>query len=921
MKNAQKLNLIFLILLCAAEMVAQGSRIKLTQLEQGQVVEGTRAGQLGLTNAAGDQRYAQYVEINPTPVAYTPTATGNPSANYSEFVTDPLGDLWYIDWEGKGVQITGGGSSCDVDWLQISDNSCPDAITDSIYHQRYAAVGARLVWPGAEFLVNDSISSGILVVQGSRNARGAYYDSNAGTWTMIDHGGTTPIIYFPNSGVFDFKTSGGTPQTPSGTQVNHLSIRAADSTLQFWRYPSTRVDTSAINNFLYTDATGKVRSNTPAALFSAAGGVTGSATSGQVTYWNGSNSITGASRFTFNNTGGASTPHLRLRASTTQFQPVVRLDSIPNDGVGVQVRGWATNTISALNGTANNITGTQDISIDLLNLSTNIAAFSYLNLFSSGGGSITKYGSSANTYFCGNDNGTFKINWTNTDAFSTAGINVSSTSSNVGIGAVNSAGVKFLVSGSARFNLGSDATGDIFYRNSSGDFTRLPIGSAGNVLTVAAGLPSWAPPAGGGGTVTSFSAGNLSPLFTTNVATATTTPALTFTLDNQTANTVFAGPTSGGAAAPTFRALVAADIPASAPGDFFKDGGNTFGATATLGTNDANTLAFETNNTTRATLSTTGVFTVTDETSTTNASVTKVVIGTNSSGTPSTNYGPRIEFTAESSTTTNRLQGAITTYWSAATDVSRSSEMNFSTVSSGTENVHLTIESNGDVGIGTANPAHPLANTSIQLSDGTTVSSSLGFGWAANSTNNYLAGFSNTGTGANAHGLLVESNATDNGTRALTVSVGSGPTRVLTVNCDETVGILDETPETELDVTGTTSTNHLIGQNLTPSITVETAGAGTGATASMTNAQSSDLAGRFSVTTGTGATTGLWATVTFDDAFAVTPVVQVYCEDQDCSLLSHYVNVSTTGFEFFAGGGTITDATSYDFNFVIIGGK
>lgn len=64
-----------------------------------------------------------------------------------------------------------------------------------------------------------------------------------------------------------------------------------------------------------------------------------------------------------------------------------------------------------------------------------------------------------------------------------------------------------------------------------------------------------------GGSVTSFSAGNLSPLFTSSVATATTTPALTFALSTQTANTGFFGPTTGSAAAPTFRALVAADIP------------------------------------------------------------------------------------------------------------------------------------------------------------------------------------------------------------------------------------------------------------------------------------------------------------------------------------------------------------------------
>jgi hypothetical protein len=66
---------------------------------------------------------------------------------------------------------------------------------------------------------------------------------------------------------------------------------------------------------------------------------------------------------------------------------------------------------------------------------------------------------------------------------------------------------------------------------------------------------------GGAGTVTDFSAGDLSPLFTTTEATTTTTPALSFSLNTHTANTVFAGPTTGSAAAPTFRSLVAADIP------------------------------------------------------------------------------------------------------------------------------------------------------------------------------------------------------------------------------------------------------------------------------------------------------------------------------------------------------------------------
>jgi hypothetical protein len=62
--------------------------------------------------------------------------------------------------------------------------------------------------------------------------------------------------------------------------------------------------------------------------------------------------------------------------------------------------------------------------------------------------------------------------------------------------------------------------------------------------------------------VTSFSAGNIDSIVTSSVATATTTPALTFALATQTANTVWAGPVSGGVATPTFRALVTADLPA-----------------------------------------------------------------------------------------------------------------------------------------------------------------------------------------------------------------------------------------------------------------------------------------------------------------------------------------------------------------------
>lgn len=66
---------------------------------------------------------------------------------------------------------------------------------------------------------------------------------------------------------------------------------------------------------------------------------------------------------------------------------------------------------------------------------------------------------------------------------------------------------------------------------------------------------------GGGGTVTSV--GLVMPsIFAVAGSPVTSSGAFTVTFNTEAANTVFAGPASGGAASPTFRALVAADVPA-----------------------------------------------------------------------------------------------------------------------------------------------------------------------------------------------------------------------------------------------------------------------------------------------------------------------------------------------------------------------
>jgi hypothetical protein len=85
------------------------------------------------------------------------------------------------------------------------------------------------------------------------------------------------------------------------------------------------------------------------------------------------------------------------------------------------------------------------------------------------------------------------------------------------------------VTAAAAFNALSPmtTTGDIIYDSGNAVAARLAIGSTGNVLTVAGGVPTWAPPATSG-TVTSVSVVTANG-FAGTVATATSTPAITLT--------------------------------------------------------------------------------------------------------------------------------------------------------------------------------------------------------------------------------------------------------------------------------------------------------------------------------------------------------------------------------------------------------
>ena len=89
--------------------------------------------------------------------------------------------------------------------------------------------------------------------------------------------------------------------------------------------------------------------------------------------------------------------------------------------------------------------------------------------------------------------------------------------------------------------LGSDATGDLFYRDINGFFQRLPIGSAGQLLTVTSGLPSWVSGASPGGNA----GGDLTGTFPSpSIAPAAVTYAK---IQNVSATSRFLGRASAGA--------------------------------------------------------------------------------------------------------------------------------------------------------------------------------------------------------------------------------------------------------------------------------------------------------------------------------------------------------------------------------------
>jgi hypothetical protein len=146
----------------------------------------------------------------------------------------------------------------------------------------------------------------------------------------------------------------------------------------------------------------------------------------------------------------------------------------------------------------------------------------------------------------------------NTGVLSFAGGTTGLTPAAATTGAVTLAGTLAIANGGTNGSATPTAYGVAYGDGTAYAFTAA--GTTGQVLTATTGsAPTWAAPATSG---TVISVGLAMPTqFAVTNSPVTSSGTLTAAWNTQTANYVLSGPTTGAAATPTFRALVAADIP------------------------------------------------------------------------------------------------------------------------------------------------------------------------------------------------------------------------------------------------------------------------------------------------------------------------------------------------------------------------
>lgn len=253
---------------------------------------------------------------------------------------------------------------------------------------------------------------------------------------------------------------------------------------------------------------------------------------------------------------------------------------------------------------------------------------------------------------------------------------------NVGVGTTTPS-FKFTVIGSVGFDLGSDATGDMWYRGPGGNLTRIPATSNGDVLTLVSGVPAFAAPAG----ATTIYTGDGSLSGARTITGAGNTLTLTGTQSSLSAFNV-ANTGNGGAgsfsATGTGSALTGANSSSGNGVLATSSSGNGLSATS------VSALA--------------GRFKITPSSTNTVASVLDIIRG--SSATTATGAGARVNFKVTDNGGNDATAATIQAVLTDASAGEISSELQLNTTNGGSSTTKVTVMATGQMrwhsyGIGT----------------------------------------------------------------------------------------------------------------------------------------------------------------------------------------------------------------------------
>lgn len=207
------------------------------------------------------------------------------------------------------------------------------------------------------------------------------------------------------------------------------------------------------------------------------------------------------------------------------------------------------------------------------------------------------------------------------------------------------------------------------------------------------------------------------------------------------------------------------------------DGGNTTGATITIGTNDANNLAFETNNVTRMTItggaSTGGAVTITNVTANTNTVQDVLTLQSNSTGTAAASFGPGILLQGESSTTDSQDMARLAAIWTTATHASREAKLSIQLGNNAGSlaeiaNFNVSGDSAGQLSVGSSS-AVTLSNSALTTAQAFTVGGSANQLRIGNSSG--VVSVSTTSTSAS--GITISNNSNTSSTTG-GITIGGG---------------------------------------------------------------------------------------------------------------------------------------------------